>query len=48
MLIAIAAGKGADPSQNPSLAEAIYKAKKENVPNENIDRAIRRGAGLEK
>ncbi len=47
-LIAIAAHKGADPSQNPSLAEAIYKAKKENVPNENIDRAIRRGAGLEK
>jgi transcriptional/translational regulatory protein YebC/TACO1 len=30
------------------LAEAIYKAKKENVPNENIDRAVRRGAGLEK
>lgn len=47
-LIAIAAAKGADPTQNVALADAIYKAKKENVPNDNIDRAIKRWAGLEK
>ncbi|MFM6968672.1 MAG: YebC/PmpR family DNA-binding transcriptional regulator [Microbacteriaceae bacterium] len=37
---------GADVSGNPSLAEAIYKAKKTSVPNDNIDRAVKRGAGL--
>lgn len=47
-LIAIAAARWADPSENAALAEAIYKAKKENVPNENIDRAIKRGSGQEK
>jgi YebC/PmpR family DNA-binding regulatory protein len=45
-LVAIAAAKWADPLDNPSLAEAIYKAKKDNVTNEVIDRAIARGAGL--
>lgn len=30
------------------MADAIYRAKKENVPNDNIDRAVKRGAGLEK
>jgi YebC/PmpR family DNA-binding regulatory protein len=29
------------------LFDAVQKAKKSSVPNENIDRAIRRGAGLE-
>src|SRR6266581_1933652 len=38
---------GGDPAGNPTLYDAIQKAKKSSVPNENIDRAIRRGAGLE-
>ncbi|MEN9740950.1 MAG: hypothetical protein RLZ72_1216 [Actinomycetota bacterium] len=37
---------GADVSGNPTLADAIYKAKKTSVPNDNIDRAVKRGAGL--
>ena len=38
---------GGDPAGNPTLYDAVQKAKKSSVPNENIDRAIRRGAGLE-
>jgi YebC/PmpR family DNA-binding regulatory protein len=38
---------GADPVGNPSLADAIAKAKGQSVPNDNIDRALKRGAGLE-
>src|ERR1039457_4098149 len=38
---------GADPAGNPALYDAVQKAKKSSVPNENIDRAVRRGAGLE-
>jgi len=38
---------GADPTGNPTLYDAIQKAKKSSVPNDNIDRAVRRGAGLE-
>lgn len=37
---------GADPTGNPTLADAIQKAKKTSVPNDNIDRAVKRGAGL--
>lgn len=37
---------GADPSGNPTLVDAVQKAKKTSVPNDNIDRAIKRGAGL--
>ena len=37
---------GADLAGNPTLADAIYKAKKTSVPNDNIDRAVKRGAGL--
>ncbi|MFC4244563.1 YebC/PmpR family DNA-binding transcriptional regulator [Gryllotalpicola reticulitermitis] len=37
---------GADISGNPTLADAVQKAKKTSVPNDNIDRAIKRGAGL--
>jgi YebC/PmpR family DNA-binding regulatory protein len=37
---------GADTTGNPTLADAIQKAKKSSVPNDNIDRAIKRGAGL--
>jgi YebC/PmpR family DNA-binding regulatory protein len=38
---------GGDISGNPSLADAIAKAKGSSVPNENIDRAVRRGAGVD-
>jgi YebC/PmpR family DNA-binding regulatory protein len=38
---------GADPVGNPTLYDAILKAKKSSVPNDNIDRALKRGAGLE-
>jgi YebC/PmpR family DNA-binding regulatory protein len=38
---------GADPDGNPTLFDAIQKAKKSSVPNKNIDSAVKRGAGLE-
>jgi YebC/PmpR family DNA-binding regulatory protein len=38
---------GGDPAGNPTLYDAIQKAKKSSVPNDNIDRAVKRGAGLE-
>lgn len=38
---------GADPEGNPTLYDAIQKAKKNSVPNDNIERALKRGAGLE-
>ena len=38
---------GSDPAGNPTLYDAIQKAKRSSVPNDNIDRAVRRGAGLE-
>ncbi|GAB2795412.1 YebC/PmpR family DNA-binding transcriptional regulator [Streptomyces sp. NPDC054796] len=38
---------GADPAANPTLYDAIQKAKKSSVPNKNIDSAVKRGAGLE-
>ncbi len=38
---------GGDPGGNPTLADAIQKAKSQSVPNDNIDRAVKRGAGLE-
>src|SRR5260221_10743659 len=38
---------GGDPAGNPTLYDAIQKAKKKSVPNENIDRAVNRGARLE-
>ncbi|WP_315276613.1 YebC/PmpR family DNA-binding transcriptional regulator [Kocuria carniphila] len=37
---------GADTAGNPALDLAVSKAKKNSVPNDNIDRAIKRGAGL--
>lgn len=47
-LIAIAAEKGADMKLNTSLTEAVSSAKKDGVTTEVIERAIRRGAGLDK
>lgn len=38
---------GADMAGNPTLFDAVQKAKKSSVPNENIDRAVKRGSGLE-
>src|ERR1051326_6588772 len=38
---------GGRPAGNPTLYDAVQKAKKSSVPNENIDRAIRRGSGAE-
>ncbi len=38
---------GPDVDGNPALFDAIQKAKKNSVPNDNIDRAIKRGGGLE-
>ena len=38
---------GGDPEGNPTLYDAIQKAKKNSVPSSNIDRAVKRGAGLE-
>jgi YebC/PmpR family DNA-binding regulatory protein len=38
---------GGDPAGNPTLYDAIQKAKKSSVPNDNIERALKRGAGLE-
>ena len=37
---------GPDPAGNPALDLAVSKAKKNSVPNDNVERAIKRGAGL--
>ncbi len=36
---------GGDIAGNPTLYDAIQKAKKSSVPNDNIDRAVKRGSG---
>ena len=38
---------GGDMDANPTLYDAVYKAKKNSVPNDNIDRALKRGSGVE-
>jgi YebC/PmpR family DNA-binding regulatory protein len=38
---------GGDPAANPTLYDAIYKAKKSSVPIDNIERAVKRGSGAE-
>ncbi len=44
--IAVAAREGGgDPEFNPDLRMAIEKAKNNNMPNENIEKAIKRGTG---
>lgn len=47
-MIAIAAKSGGDPVMNPALRSAIDRAKMDNVPNNNIDRAIKKGTGEDK
>lgn len=37
---------GADPQYNPALRTAMDRARAENMPHDNIERAIQRGAGL--
>lgn len=43
--ISIAAKAGSDPTINSKLADAIAKAKSNNMPNDTIARAIKKGAG---
>src|SRR3979490_1815682 len=43
--IAMAAKSGGDPDMNPRLRTAIVAAKAENMPADNIKRAIQRGTG---
>jgi YebC/PmpR family DNA-binding regulatory protein len=38
---------GGDPAGNPTLFDAIQKAKRTSVPNDNIERAVKRGSGAE-
>src|SRR6202790_3884084 len=38
---------GGDPAGNPTLYDAIQKAKKSSVPNDNIEKARKRGGGEE-
>lgn len=45
---AVREGGGGDPDANPRLRLAIEKAKSANMPNANVDRAIRRATGEEK
>ncbi|EGY79024.1 glucose-1-phosphate adenylyltransferase [Peptoniphilus indolicus ATCC 29427] len=43
-MVAVKEG-GPDPDYNPQLKVAIDKAKAENMPNDNIERAIKKGSG---
>ncbi|MBF0118545.1 MAG: YebC/PmpR family DNA-binding transcriptional regulator [Desulfobacterales bacterium] len=43
--IAARLGGGGDPSSNPRLRAAILAAKSENMPKDNIERAIKKGTG---
>ncbi|ADB33441.1 protein of unknown function DUF28 [Kribbella flavida DSM 17836] len=38
---------GGDLAGNPTLYDAVQKAKKSSVPNDNIERAVKRGSGAE-
>ena len=43
--VAVKEGGSADPASNSKLKDAIAKAKANNVPNDNIDRVIKKAAG---
>jgi YebC/PmpR family DNA-binding regulatory protein len=45
--ITVAAKGGADPEMNPRLRLAIEHAREENMPKENIERAIHKGSGAD-
>ena len=42
--VAVKSG-GADPAMNPALRDAIAKAKSNNMPNDNIERSIKKASG---
>ncbi|MCX6072641.1 MAG: YebC/PmpR family DNA-binding transcriptional regulator, partial [Chloroflexi bacterium] len=44
-IIVAAKEGGGDPAHNATLATAIQKAKDVNMPNDNIDRAVKKGSG---
>ena len=44
-IISLAARKGEKPDANPELRAAVEKAKEANMPADNIERAIKKGAG---
>lgn len=43
--ISVAAKNGSDPDSNAALRTAILKARLENMPKDNIERAIKKGSG---
>ena len=45
LAVAVSEGGGADPASNSKLRECIAKAKANNVPNDNIERIIKKAAG---
>mgnify|MGYP000706642006 CR=1 FL=1 len=45
LAVAVKEGGSADPAANSRLRDAIAKAKAANVPNDNIDRIIKKAAG---
>ncbi|MEA2015203.1 MAG: YebC/PmpR family DNA-binding transcriptional regulator [Actinomycetota bacterium] len=45
IMVAVREGGGSDPKDNISLANAISKAKEFNMPQSNIERAIKKGTG---
>ncbi len=45
IIVAVREGGGGDPRDNIALANAIAKAKEYNMPQNNIERAIKRGTG---
>lgn len=47
IMVAVKTGGGPDPEGNPTLRSAIQSARAANMPNDRIDRAIKRGAGAD-
>lgn len=45
LVIAVREGGGADPANNAKLRDAIAKAKAANMPNDSINRAIKKASG---
>jgi len=45
LAVAVREGGSADPNANTKLYDVIQKAKQNNVPNDNIDRIIKKAAG---
>ncbi len=45
LIVAVKEGGSADPAVNSKLRDCIAKAKANNVPNDNIDRIIKKAAG---